>query len=85
MAEAKASLPRGMGWISIRGGSAGARSEVMSCKQSWVCVYEECMRGVVEREELDPNPMSFFISSLLFLFFYQILNLFLAEAEGRSY
>ena len=69
MSEPQASLARAMGWISISGGSAGARSEVMSCNQSWVCVFEECMRGVVEGEELDLNPMSFFISSLFFCFF----------------
>ena len=37
------------------------RGGKVSGKPSAVCVYVECKGGVVEGEELDPNPMSFYL------------------------
>ena len=51
----------------------------MSCKQSGVWVFVECRGGVVEGEELDPNPM------LFPLFFFIMRSLLLGRRSFVQY
>jgi len=42
----------------------------VSRKQSGLCLFVECRGGVVEGQELDPNPMPLFFVFSLFCFFH---------------